>query len=62
MVINSAAIAEAFVKKYETMSLPKALSSNSQTGYQQQMQDDAWTASKYQNGWGGYDPWGAVAI
>ena len=49
-VINSAQIAGAFVKKYETMSSPKALSANSQTGAQQTMVDDEWVMSKYQNG------------
>lgn len=60
-IINSAQIAEAFVKKYETVSLPKAMSANSQTGVQQIPSDGAWTNSKYYNdGW--YDPsMGAVA-
>ena len=61
MIINSATIAESFVKKYETVSLPKALSRNSQTGIQQTMIDDQWTRAKFQDG-GDYDPWGAVAL
>lgn len=61
MIINSAQIAEAFVKKYEGVSLPRATSSNSQTGIQQCPRDGAWTNAKFYNdGW--YDaPWGAVA-
>ena len=47
MIINSAKIAEAFVKKYETVSLPKAISANSQTGKQQAYHDYAWTDAKY---------------
>ena len=61
-IINSAQMAAAFVKKYETVSLPKAISSNSQTGIQQQPRDGAWTNAKYFDA-GGYDPsLGAVAI
>jgi hypothetical protein len=47
MIINSAQIAEAFVKKYETVSLPKAMSSNSQTGAQQPVNDGAWVEAKH---------------
>ncbi len=47
MIINSSRIAEAFVKKYETVSLPKAISANSQTGNQQALNDYAWTEAKY---------------
>ena len=47
IIINSAQIAGAFVKKYEEVSLPKAISVNSQTGIQQQPTDFAWTDSKY---------------
>jgi len=61
MIINSAQIAEAFIKKYETVTLPKAKSANSQTGVQQVPKDGAWTNSKYYND-GYYDPsMGAVA-
>jgi hypothetical protein len=60
-IINSATIAEAFVKKYETVSLPKAISANSQTGVQQYPRDGAWTNAKFYNE-GTYDPSiGAVA-
>ena len=62
MVINSANVAEAFVKKYETVSLPKALSANSQTGVQQVMNDSYWEMSKYHDGDGQTDQsMGAVA-
>lgn len=60
-VINSPQIAEGFIKKYETVSLPKAMSANSQTGVQQKPKDGFWTDSKFYND-GGWDaPWGAVA-
>ena len=47
IILNSARAAEAFVKKYETVSLPKAISANSQTGNQQANNDYAWTDAKY---------------
>ena len=34
-IVNSATLAEKFIKKYEDISLPKAISANSQTGTQQ---------------------------
>lgn len=49
LIVNSAQIAEVFVKKYETVTLPKAISANSQTGIQQTPNDGAWTLSKYYN-------------
>ena len=61
LIINSVQVAEAFIKKYETVSLPKAMSANSQTGVQQTPRDGAWTNAKYYND-GYYDPsMGAVA-
>lgn len=48
-IINSAGIAEAFIKKYQEVSLPRAVSANSQTGVQQQPNDIAWTEAKYFN-------------
>lgn len=61
-IINSAQIAAGFIKKYETVSLPKARSANSQTGIQQSPRDGAWTNSKWFDA-GGYDPSeGAIAI
>lgn len=50
MVVNSASLGEAFFKKYESVSLPKATAANSQTGVQQFLMDDAWEQAKYQNG------------
>ena len=46
-IVNNANIVQAFIKKYEGVSLPKAISANSQTGIQQQPVDDAWTSAKY---------------
>ena len=48
-VVNSASLAERCLIKYENISLPKATSSNSKTGVQQTMQDDAWELAKYNN-------------
>lgn len=61
VIINSASIASEFVKKYETFSLPKAMSRNSQTGVQQVPKDGHWVNAKFYND-GTYDPSiGAVA-
>jgi hypothetical protein len=49
-IINSAKQAEGFLGKYEKVSLPKAMSDNSQRGTQQIPRDDAWELSKYHNG------------
>lgn len=46
-IVNSSTIAENYVKKYESISLPKAVSANSQTGVQQIVRDDAWELAKY---------------
>lgn len=46
MVINSASKAEAFLQKYESVTLPKARAENSQTGVQQVAKDDAWERVK----------------
>ena len=46
-IVNNAQIAAVFVKKYETVTLPKAISANSQTGIQQQPIDYAWVDAKY---------------
>lgn len=48
-VVNSATLAEKFLEKYTKFSLPNAISSNSQVGRQQVLQDDAWELAKYQN-------------
>lgn len=50
MIINSATKAEAFLKKYQTVSLPCAMSANAQTGTHQDPTDDAWLNSKFSNG------------
>ncbi len=49
IIINSASKAESFLLKYEKVSLPKAMSENSQTGKQQTQLDDAWENAKYHN-------------
>jgi hypothetical protein len=49
-IVNSRNLGEAFRKLYETISLPKAKSENSQTGSQVTMQDDAWEMAKFSNG------------
>jgi hypothetical protein len=46
-IVNSGSMAELFVKKYNDLSLPKAMSHNSQTGVQQSMDDSAWILAKY---------------
>lgn len=48
-IINSASKAESFLAKYEKISLPKAMSENSQIGIQQVPVDDEWTSSKLGN-------------
>jgi len=50
MILNSSSQADVFLKKYETVSLPKARSENAQTGVQQYIKDDAWERAKDQNG------------
>lgn len=46
-IVNSASLAQTFFEKYVKVSLPKAVSANSQTGVQQVLQDDAWELAKY---------------
>jgi hypothetical protein len=48
-ILNSVPKAEAFMAKYEKISLPKAMAENGQTGTQQQVRDDAWELAKYHN-------------
>ena len=50
MIINSVTKAEAFLKKYEGVSLPSAMAENSQTGMQQEVIDDAWAKAKFGQG------------
>jgi len=47
MVLNNKTIAQAFLEKYEKVSLPKARSENAQVGTQQVVKDDAWENAKY---------------
>lgn len=49
MIVNSASLGDKFIKLYEGVSLPKALSSNAQVGTQQFLQDDAWELAKFQD-------------
>lgn len=49
MIVNSASLGENYKKLYEGVSLPKAISSNSQVGKQQEIKDDAWELAKYSN-------------
>lgn len=48
-IVNSATLSQKFIEKYESVSLSKAMSANSQTGIQQGMQDDAWELAKHQD-------------
>lgn len=48
-IVNSSTLGETYKKLYESISLPKAMSSNSQVGVQQTLQDDAWELAKYSN-------------
>lgn len=50
MILNSASKAESFLAKYAKISLPKAMSANSQTGTQQDPKDDEWINAKQSNG------------
>jgi hypothetical protein len=47
MILNSVKIAEAYLEKYEKLSLPKARAENAQVGTQQYVLDDAWENAKY---------------
>lgn len=46
-IVNSSSLGEQMMKKHETISLPRALTANSQAGIQQTLQDDAWELSKF---------------
>ncbi len=52
MILNSTAKAKDFLEKYETISLPEAMTENSQQGVQQTVIDDAWLSSKFTNSGG----------
>lgn len=47
MIINSVPKADAFLKKFEQVSLPAAMAENAQTGTQQEVLDDLWLKAKY---------------
>ena len=49
MILNSGTKAQAFLEKYEKVTLPKAMSEDSQTGTHQEVIDDYWLKSKYGN-------------
>jgi len=49
IIVNSASKAQEMYEKYQKISLPNALSENSQIGAQQYMRDDAWELAKYNN-------------
>lgn len=48
-IVNSQSMGQRFKELYESVSLPKAMSANSQSGVQQTMIDDAWEQAKYYN-------------
>lgn len=50
MILNSATKAEAFLSKYEKVTLPKAMAEDSQTGTHQEVIDDAWLRGKLGDG------------
>lgn len=50
MILNSPTKAEAFLSKYNKISLPNAMAEDSQTGTHQEVNDDEWLRSKYNNG------------
>lgn len=50
IILNSTSKGEAMLAKYQKVSLPKAMSENSQIGTQQYAKDDAWESAKYSNG------------
>jgi len=49
MIVNSQSLGNEYKALYEKVTLPKAMSDNSQVGKQQTMQDDAWELAKYGN-------------
>ena len=46
-IVNSGTLGDKYRELYEKVSLPKAQASNSQTGQQTTLTDDAWELSKY---------------
>lgn len=49
-ILNDKIKSQAFLEKYEKVSLPKAMADDSQTGIHQEVIDNAWLKSKYGNG------------
>lgn len=47
MIVNSVTLGERFKTLYESVSLPKAMAANAQSGIQQVLKDDAWERAKY---------------
>jgi len=50
MILNSKTTAEAFLEKYNSVSLPKAMAENAQIGINQVAKDDAWENAKFSDG------------
>lgn len=50
MILNSSTKAQAFLEKYEKVTLPKAMTEDSQTGLHQEVLDGEWLKSKYGQG------------
>lgn len=50
MILNSANKAQAFLEKYQKITLPRAMAEDSQTGMHQEVIDDAWLKAKYGQG------------
>lgn len=48
-IVNSTTLGDKFKTLYESVSLPKAMASDAQSGIQQVLQDDAWENAKYHN-------------
>ena len=46
-IVNSSTLGEKYKELYESVSLPKAMSANSQVGTQQTLRDDAWENAKF---------------
>ena len=50
MILNSTTKAQAFLEKYQKITLPQAMAEDSQTGTHQEVQDDEWLRSKFGGG------------
>jgi len=49
-IVNSATLGQEYLVAYETLSLPKAMTANSQIGTQIVPEDDAWVDAKFADG------------